>query len=853
MKKQPIRYKLESAEPAGSMRFLAGLHVSLEEGKKSSIITIIRTGSFNHPAYGRFKVTRELLDGMVRNFESKTYGQDIFMDVGHEPQKGAAGEITRLFVEGNRLRAVVEWTAYGIEAIEQRGFRYISAEYIEDWEDNEEGKKHGPLLFGAALVTRPHIKRMDPVRLAEAGNIPTLVHPELSAYLLNEAQNIMKEFLKKLRAALEAKKLSEKAIVAILKAAENSAKALAEDEEALQSLHTQLVEAADEIATSLAEGHTGDLTITLQAATGGKQLTEADIDALFEKRENKRLADAAALAAKKTANVKIFTDAIGGQEGFSDELKKQLSENVTDLITADMTEGQIKALADNQIAMGNQLTAQQQLAGMGFQGGPAGSVRVTHVTSGDSKALQEQINEGLRRTSHSANGRLRLSEQPSGFVGMVLAEFDRMHAPQIHREVKMLSGGETGTSDTNLPVGFQRTVIMEALSDLRVLELVQTLTDFAATGTTQIPYETRDISDVQNDGIVYEGQPIHRASVSQAMDLAYILPMKLAFLISNEVMHFTRASAINWDAYARNVESNARVMRELIVRRICNELQRAADAYNAAAVTAEAFDAQLTGSNSIIKTVNFPIVRPHQQRDLQGNAVGSVENAITMTLNGTAITAYDGTGTQSAGTYFRVTNYNLGYIQLVDEAGTPVTPADTGTNTLAYSRATNILKVDSDLGSATLEQRMNDILRGIGSRKAMMSADRYVLPDFSLMSPVLNDMATNAEQFAASAKRNGTDTTASGDLETIKSIPAYSTNAPGVDLGDERILLGQRGTLSYTVAKPFVTGSPFEAVDSNGRAIGKKQAYGEEYSAIKVPTPIRDRLTSVIVYSVTGR
>ena len=284
-----------------------------------------------------------------------------------------------------------------------------------------------------------------------------------------------------------------------------------------------------------------------------------------------------------------------------------------------------------------------------------------------------------------------------------------------------------------------------------------------------------------------------------------------------------------------------------------SKLQRAADAYASVAVTAEAFDTQLTGSNSIIKTVNFPIVRPHQQRDLQGNAVGSVENAITITLNGVAITAYDGTGTQAAGTYFRVTNYNLGYIQLVDEAGTPVTPADTGTNTLAYSRATNILKVDSDLGTATLEQRMNDILRGIGSRKAMMSADRYVMPDFSLMSPVLNDMATNAEQFAASAKRNGTDTTGAGDLETIKSVPAYSTNAPGVDLGDERILMGQRGTLSYTVAKPFVTGSPFEAVDSNGLAIGKKQAYGEEYSAIKVPSPIRGRLTSVIVYSATGR
>ena len=59
--------------------------------------------------------------------------------------------------------------------------------------------------------------------------------------------------------------------------------------------------------------------------------------------------------------------------------------------------------------------------------------------------------------------------------------------------------------------------------------------------------------------------------------------------------------------------------------------------------------------------------------------------------------------------------------------------------------------------------------------------------------------------------------------------------------------------MTYTIAKPFVTGMPFEAVDSNGKPTGKKVAYGEEYSAIKVPTPIRDRMTSVIAYSFTGR
>jgi hypothetical protein len=88
-------------------------------------------------------------------------------------------------------------------------------------------------------------------------------------------------------------------------------------------------------------------------------------------------------------------------------------------------------------------------------------------------------------------------------------------------------------------------------------------------------------------------------------------------------------------------------MRELICRRILNELQRSSDSYQASAVAAENFTAQL-GSVSQIKTVSFPIVRPFQQRDLQGNAVGAAVNLITVVLNSTPITQWDGTGKQAA-------------------------------------------------------------------------------------------------------------------------------------------------------------------------------------------------------------
>ncbi|MBJ6930568.1 hypothetical protein JG641_18495, partial [Vibrio cholerae] len=91
-----------------------------------------------------------------------------------------------------------------------------------------------------------------------------------------------------------------------------------------------------------------------------------------------------------------------------------------------------------------------------------------------------------------------------------------------------------------------------ALSDLNVLQLVQTLTDFSASATTQIPYENRDVSALMGDGIVFERGSIPKVKNSQRMDLAYVLPMKVAFEVSNELMHFSKSSVINWDAWGRN-------------------------------------------------------------------------------------------------------------------------------------------------------------------------------------------------------------------------------------------------------------------------------------------------------------
>lgn len=848
-------FLLSESSPSQRVRFLAGKVTLPGSDKKTSWITLTRVGSFTDPRYGRFDITRPMLLSMIKNHESNLVGIDIFIDVAHKPENGAAAKIVKLALDGSRLRALVEWTDYGIDAVKKRGFIYLSAEFTEDYQDNEVGNFHGPVLLGAGLTVRPVIKHLDPVSLScdsdEQSGGRFYINPELIKTLLSEDSNIMNKYLKALLAALTKKNLSQPVIDSIMKLADDNLKTIKE-ETAQEALCTGLEQAAVQLSEAINKmpaEQTPVINLSLPSASGDT-ISLADVD----KQVQKSLADLQAqtikLAETKAGNVKSLSDLISAAPGLDDEMKKSLSEAVAVVVTAETTQDQIKALAELQIEQGNQILASRQLSSLGYSG-PKGSPRITVVDEGVRK-LSTIYQEGLALSSSASKLHLDTKAPLNPFCALVLSEFDRVNGYNIHSEVKALTEGATSMNSTSLPFGVQREVIREALSDLRILELVQTLTDFTADATTLIPYEMRDTSQVFNDGIVFEGAPIPNAGVTQAMDTAFVLPMKIALMITNEVMHFTRASELNWDAFGRNIESNARLLKELVARRICNELQRSSDAYLAAPVANETFTAQL-GSKHTIKTSQFPIVCPFQVRDLTGAAQGNPENPITVTLNSSVIQPFNGTGKQPTGTYYRVVSFNLGVVQFVDQAGVPVVPANTGTNTISYSRSTNVLLFNLDHQADVKEdEHLNGLIKAIGSRKAMMSSQRFIEPQFMLMSATLNDACTNATQFVSSFKRDGSDTTSSGDLAAIKSIPAYSTNAPGIHLGDERVLLGQKNVASYVVAKPFTTSAPIEVME-DGHAVAKKVCYGEEYNVIKVPKPIRNRLTSVVAYSKTAR
>lgn len=134
-----------------------------EGSKVPKRIQILRTGTFHHPEYGKMVITHEHFDSFVRNLKEGVRGIDIMLDVAHDSDREAAAWFKNLVIEGDALFAEVEWTPFGEKKVADKEFRYTSADFHLDYQDNETLKKYGPTLLGAGLTNRPVIKGMEPV------------------------------------------------------------------------------------------------------------------------------------------------------------------------------------------------------------------------------------------------------------------------------------------------------------------------------------------------------------------------------------------------------------------------------------------------------------------------------------------------------------------------------------------------------------------------------------------------------------------------------------------------------------------------------------------------------------------
>lgn len=127
------------------------LAVRFQEGQP---VEVLRTGIFTDMGGQEVVIDDAMLEALTANFAAGAAEQEVPVDILHERGE-AAGWVKKLWREGNRLLAEVEWNEIGVRLVGEKIYRYLSATLA------------GQMLKSISLVNFPAVKGLRPVELAE--------------------------------------------------------------------------------------------------------------------------------------------------------------------------------------------------------------------------------------------------------------------------------------------------------------------------------------------------------------------------------------------------------------------------------------------------------------------------------------------------------------------------------------------------------------------------------------------------------------------------------------------------------------------------------------------------------------
>lgn len=144
--------------------------ISFSENENSGWIHALPIGTYQHPIFGKMKITAEKVRAFADNIKVKVRGIDPSINYLHGVNNGdgeAAGWVKSADARTDGLWLFVEWVSEAAQKIKEKKFRYFSAEYQDKWTDPQ-GKTHENVFFGGALTNRPYMKNLLPINLAES-------------------------------------------------------------------------------------------------------------------------------------------------------------------------------------------------------------------------------------------------------------------------------------------------------------------------------------------------------------------------------------------------------------------------------------------------------------------------------------------------------------------------------------------------------------------------------------------------------------------------------------------------------------------------------------------------------------
>lgn len=156
------------------------------DNKAPEFVQLMRTIKAEHGFYGSVVVSKDDLRKFKENFDTKKRRTEIAVDYSHMAHLEAAGWIKSIELreDDSELWIQVEWTKEAAQKIEDKQYRYLSADFSMKYIDEETGEVIGQVLHGAGLTNRPFIRGMKAI-LSETNGL------ELSEEQISKIRDIM--------------------------------------------------------------------------------------------------------------------------------------------------------------------------------------------------------------------------------------------------------------------------------------------------------------------------------------------------------------------------------------------------------------------------------------------------------------------------------------------------------------------------------------------------------------------------------------------------------------------------------------------------------------------------------------
>ena len=160
-----------------------GFPIALGDEGTRFIYNLLPVGEFYDKRYGRVSITPDKLHQMADNF-GKRPAYEVPVKLGHSDGAKSPGKVIGVEAKPEGLEITMMVDAQTAQDINSKQYRYMSAEFDEDYHDKTTGENVGAVLLGAALVNQPANPYVAPLVLADD------INPERNDYCMNELDDL---------------------------------------------------------------------------------------------------------------------------------------------------------------------------------------------------------------------------------------------------------------------------------------------------------------------------------------------------------------------------------------------------------------------------------------------------------------------------------------------------------------------------------------------------------------------------------------------------------------------------------------------------------------------------------------